>query len=89
MSDTNGTCHFPTAGPGFVITEGAEYLYQPDKPEGCQGHRYKVVKFVLDVPSYQEKVLVVAVTGVDAGLWFTVSPAHFASRYKPVEEARR
>jgi len=34
------------------------------------------VRFVIDVPSYQEKVLVEALTGPDAGVMFTCSPAN-------------
>lgn len=71
---------------GFRIREGAEYLYTVLLPRGCLGHRYRVLAFILDVPSLQQKVLVQALTGPDAGLLFSVSPANFATRYEPVPE---
>lgn len=66
----------------FRIIAGRDYLYTGDLPKGCRGQRYHVHGFVLDVPSYQEKVLVEALTGRDRGLWFTCSPANFAQRYE-------
>lgn len=82
-------CHdtwqnYPTPAE-FAIVEGREYIYIREKPAGCQGQRYRVLKFVVSVPSYQEQVLVEALTGWDKGLWFTCSPANFASRYVPAE----
>lgn len=65
-----------------TIREGSEYLYQCGFPTGCAGGRYKVHKFVLDVPSYQHKVLVECLEGKDKGLWFVCSLANFSYRYR-------
>ena len=67
------------------IHEGKEYIYTCGIPAGCIGHRYKVHRHVLDVPAYQTKVLVEALTGKDRGSWFTCSLANFAVRHRPVE----
>ncbi len=67
---------------GQTIIAGAEYVYLSNLPVGCEGHRYKVHRFILDVPSYQQKVLVEALSGNDKGLWFACSPANFVRRYK-------
>src|ERR1700677_16716 len=69
-----------------TIVEGATYVYTADWPKGCQGKRYKVLFFVLDVPVYAEQVCVEALEGPDAGLRFTCSPQNFATRYELVEE---
>jgi len=68
------------------IVLGKTYRYIRDLPKGCRDQLYKVHRFVLDVPSYQEKVLVEALGGKDKGLWFTCSPANFAKRYEMMEE---
>lgn len=67
------------------IREGEEYIYAGEEPKGCKGHRYRVVRFVLDVPTYQRKVLVECLSGADKGVWFVVSPANFSSRYEAVD----
>lgn len=67
---------------GFKITEGAEYVYTAALPSKCTGHLYRVLKFVLAVPSYQHVVLVEALTGPDEGLWFTTTINNFATRYQ-------
>ena len=69
------------------IQEGSEYVYTGALPKGCAGHRYRVLKFVLDVPSYQQKVLVEALTGRDKGLWFVCSLQNFSLRYTPAPPA--
>lgn len=69
----------------FKIVEGGVYVYTALLPRGCKGHLYRVHRFCLAVPSYQEQVLVGALTGHDAGLWFVCSPANFATRYVPAE----
>jgi hypothetical protein len=73
--------------PFFRIVEGATYTYVVDLPRGCKGKHYRVLFFVVDVPSYAEKVCVEAIDGPDAGLRFTCSPSNFAMRYEPVAEA--
>lgn len=70
----------------FRIVVGAEYTYH-GLPLNCQGHRYQVLALVLDVPSYQQKVLVQALSGPDEGLLFVCSPANFSTRYRPAEAA--
>ena len=66
-----------------TIIEGAVYIYTCGLPVGCHGHPYRVLRLnVLDVPNYQNKVLVEALTGPDAGLWFVCSPANFHVRYR-------
>ncbi len=67
---------------GVTIVAGAEYLYTSPYPSGCEGKRYQLHRFIIDVPSNQQKVLVEALDGPDKGLWFTCSPANFAVRYK-------
>ena len=66
----------------FTIHVGRVYIYLSGIPPRCAGHRYRVHRFVKDVPVYTEKVLVECLTGPDAGVWFTCSPANFALRYK-------
>lgn len=75
--------------PPFTITRGQTYIYARGFPHNCIGFRYRVVQFVVDVPSYQRKVLVRAVDGPDQGLLFCCTEANFASRYRPLtaEEA--
>lgn len=69
------------------IVAGATYRYIRDLPVGCKDALYRVVQAeILDVPSYQKKVLVRGLTGKDAGLWFTCSLANFATRYERVKE---
>lgn len=70
----------------FRIVKGADYIYTAELPSGCKGQRYRVLDFVLDVPSYQQKVLVKALTGKDKGLRFTCTEMNFARRYKPASE---
>lgn len=67
----------------LVIQEGAVYTYTADYPVGCKGHRYRVLRVnVLSVPSYTTTVLVEAIDGPDAGLWFVCSPWNFSIRYR-------
>ncbi len=73
-------------GGSITITEGADYVYTSDKPAGARGQRYKVHRFILDVPSYQRKVLVEALTGPDKGMWFTCSLSNFSFKYKRAAE---
>lgn len=65
----------------FVIVFGLEYIYRSGNPVKCHGFRYRPLREVLDVPSYQQKILVEALNGPDRGLYFTCSPANFANRY--------
>ena len=77
---------------GFRIVKGSEYLYQSDSHKGRKGHRYLVEDFITDIPVYVEKVLVLCLTGPDAGLRFCVTSMNFAQRYAPlsvVEESAR
>lgn len=69
---------------GFRIVEGRVYKYNGGIPPGCKGGLYRVVKFVIDVPSYQEKVVIRCVLGKDKGLWFVCTPDNFARRYEPL-----
>jgi len=66
------------------ITPGEVYVYTNAIPAGCAGHHYRAHRFVLDVPSYQQKVLVEALSGKDKGLWFVCSVANFRVRYVPL-----
>lgn len=74
---------------GCPLIEGGLYEYIHDLPKGCAGHHYRLHRLVKDVPSYQEKVLVEALTGKDKGLWFVCSEANFAIRYKLKERPLR
>src|SRR5438132_10371895 len=67
------------------IVLGRDYVYVCGFPIEAKGHLYRAHKFVLDVPSYQQKVLVEALTGDDKGLWFTCSIANFCVRYRRAE----
>jgi hypothetical protein len=71
-----GQTHFDT--PLFA---GRTYVYKAGLPEARAGHKYRLLRFVLDVPSYQHKCLVKALTGPDEGLWFVVSTSNFSRRY--------
>lgn len=68
----------------YKIKEGAVYEYTCHQPSGRFGAKYRVDRFIQDVPSYQWKVLVECLTGPDAGIWFTVSPSNFSYRYVEV-----
>lgn len=68
------------------IVPGGLYTYECGIPAGVKGERYLVHRHVLDVPTYQRKVLVEALSGRDKGLWFTCSPSNFVHRYKPYVE---
>lgn len=72
---------------GCPLVEGATYRYTASQPAKATGHLYKLVKEVLDVPSYQRKCLVECLTGPDRGLWFTCSLSNFAGRYEIVRDA--
>lgn len=71
---------------GPAIVPGRTYRYMLDRPPGCKGGIYRVERFILDVPSYQMKVLVQCVEGNDKGLWFSCTPWNFAQRYEEVED---
>lgn len=68
------------------IRVGVVYRYTAGIPVGCAGHRYRVLDFVQHVPSYQEHVLVEALTGPDRDKRFTWSPWNFSYRYEPIQE---
>ena len=78
-----------TAGPEYAeyawIVPGL-YVYTGSLPKGCAGQKYRVHRRILDVPYMQIKVLVEAVSGQDAGLWFACGLANFAVRYKAAPE---
>jgi hypothetical protein len=66
------------------IVDDGIYVYVCGIPRGVMGAKYRVIKAqILDVPSYQKKVLVEALTGKDVGLWFTCSAWNFIHRYRP------
>lgn len=62
---------------GSVIRVGSEYNSRKDPDGGV----YRVDGFILDIPAYQEKILVRCISGVDKGLWFSCSPANFVTRF--------
>lgn len=64
-----------------------DYIYAAGIPKDCHGSRYRAHRRVVDVPTYQQKVLVEALDGPDAGLWFTCSVDNFSRRYKLAEDA--
>lgn len=66
--------------PVMHIVKGT-YKYISGIPKNCHGHLYYVHNMIIDVPSYQRKVLVEALSGPDRGLWFSCSPSNFAARY--------
>lgn len=71
---------------GPAIVPGRVYRSIADLPRGCKGGLYQVEDFILDVPSYQEKVLVRCIEGKDRGLRFSCTPSNFALRYKDVPD---
>ena len=70
---------------GHNIELGADYVYIGMYPPKCEGHLYRPHRYVLDVPTYQKKVLVEALTGKDKGLWFVCSLNNFKVRYRLAE----
>lgn len=79
----------PTMEAPMRIVEGRVYRYLAPPAKGqpdCRGQLYKVKRFVKDVPSYQEKVVVEGLTGPDKGLWYTCSLMNFATRFEPTVE---
>ena len=66
------------------MVEGEEYLYSAAWPAYATGKRYRLLRFVKDVPSYQVKCLVEALEGEDRGHWFICSIENFRTRYRPV-----
>jgi hypothetical protein len=87
MVEARKTCdQFEVAGSHMThdeLKEGRDYVYDCPLPKGCAGHLYRLHRFVLDVPSYQEKCLVECLGGRDTGLWFVCSVANFMVRYRP------
>lgn len=71
---------------GPPIVEGADYVYVASIPAGCAGHLYRLHRTVIDVPSYQRKCLVEALTGKDQGELFVCTLHNFAIRYKLAEK---
>ena len=66
-----------------TIAEGGVYRYTKDWPPGCLGMRYRVLSIkVMDVPVYQERVLVECLEGPDKGRLFVCSPWNFWTRYE-------
>jgi hypothetical protein len=63
-----------------------KYRYLSRIPAGCQGHTYRLIAPVLDVPSMQRKVLVEALTGPDAGELFVCTVDNFTRRYEAIPE---
>ena len=66
------------------LQEGAVYVYMGELPEWAKGQQYRFHRFVVDVPSYQMKVLVESLTAKDKGQWFVCSVANFCIRYQPL-----
>lgn len=66
------------------LVEGQEYTYASPHPISCHGHRYRLLRFVVDIPSYQKKVLVEGLTGPDIGAFFVLSEVTFAVRFDEV-----
>lgn len=72
--------------PDFGIELDRIYIYTCELPKGCKGMHYKAHRLVLDVPSYQWKILMEALDGIDRGLWFTCTPANFILRYALLQQ---
>lgn len=66
------------------IIVGRVYRYIDNRPKGCKGGLYRVVQFIQDVPSYQEKILVKCIQGQDEGIRFVCTPTNFSQRYEPL-----
>jgi len=69
------------------LEQGRLYTYMAAYPPWATGETYRVLRFVKDVPSYQKKVLVEAMTGRDKGLWFVCTVSNFCTRYRPRHDA--
>lgn len=65
-----------------TIALGQVYEYVGALPRDCAGELYQPHRLVLDVPVYNWKVLVEALTGKDRGLWFVCSVNNFSRRYR-------
>jgi hypothetical protein len=67
------------------IIVGAIYVYNNEHPANCTGHLYRAHRIVLDVPTYQRKVLVEGLSGCDEGLWYTCTVDNFNQRFSLAE----
>jgi len=63
------------------------YTYVRGLPVECHGFTYLMHRVVTDVPSYSSKILVEAIDGPDAGMWFVVSVDNFRRRYEKIEDS--
>lgn len=68
------------------IVERRVYRYSALYPAKCHDHLYRMVMFVEDVPSGQEKVVVEGLTGPDKGRRQSCSPLYFANHFRPAVE---
>lgn len=68
------------------IVIGKTYRYTQGFPINCHGHLYVPLRMIKDVPTYQQKVLVEALTGPDKGELFVCSVNNFKIRYEEVPE---
>ncbi len=70
----------------YVIAEGATYVLKSPAP-GHEGHSCRVLGFVMDLPSLQEKVLAEYLTGASRGHRFVMGRMTFATRYERVRDS--
>lgn len=63
------------------ILEGI-YVYRGNYPENCVGCKYRVIASkVLDIPSYQHKVVVRGLDGPDKDRSFSCTVSYFWARF--------
>lgn len=64
-----------------------EYIYVGIKPEGCTGHTYRAHRIVLNIPTYQQQILMEGLTGQETGQWFTCTVQTLRTYFtKKIEE---
>lgn len=70
----------------YGLEEEKEYVYIAEQPKHAKGQRYHLYRAILDVPSYQTKILIAGLTGMDQGRLFAVSINHFVTRFEKAKE---
>lgn len=71
------------------IEEGNNYIYTGDYPKHAHNQLYRFHRLVLDVPTYQWKLLCEALTGNDKGLWFSCTINNFVHRYQKAPQEKQ
>lgn len=70
----------------YGLIAGRTYRYKGPYPVKCIGALYRLNLAILDVPSFQTKLFVTAITGPDESLDFCCTISNFTTRYELVPE---